>query len=476
MDSHRERELKFDVDEGFALPAVDDFAGPLTRVERRTVRIVSTYYDTQDRALLAGGVTVRRREGEVDAGWQLKVPTKTARTEISMPPQAGVEVPERLRALLAGALRGRELLPVAQVRTERVQHRLLENHRLQLEVADDRVQGTAFGAQATITSWREVEAEVGPAGDEKMLQRAAEQLTSAGATPSGAGSKLAKTLGAPASATPCDATSAVRDYAQQQWKAIVAGDITLRRGLDSVHKTRVAVRRFRSMLRVLGPLLDRECAAELDAELSWYQNLLGDVRDRQVQRARLGERLAALAPQDVLGPVSAYIEQSLLGEQAKHREEVAQALDSGRYLALLDRVAEWAAEPPVSAELTKQGLRRLARKAAGTARKRLATALDVDEPALLHRARKAAKRARYATELAAPVTGKSSKRRIKEFKRAQDVLGEHQDSIIAAHLLHRLGTASETTARQTGFTVGMLYLIEQDAARQARADAARLKL
>jgi CHAD domain-containing protein len=230
------------------------------------------------------------------------------------------------------------------------------------------------------------------------------------------------------------------------------------------------------MLRVLGSVLGKERTAELDAELSWYQNLLGGVRDMQVQRERLAERLAALPSQDVLGPAAGYVDQSLSSEQAKRRAELSQALESDRYRALLDRVLAWTADPPVSVGLDKRQLRRLARKAARNARKRLAAALEVDDPALLHRARKAAKRARYATELAAPLAGKNSKRRIKRFKRAQDVLGEHQDSVVATQLLRRLGTGPEVTGGgKNGFTLGLLYAIEQAATCQARADAARLK-
>lgn len=476
MDTHRERELKFDVDERFALPDMHDVGDHSTHVERRTVRIVSTYYDTDDGRLLAAGLTLRQREGDVDVGWQLKVPTGSARTEISLPPQAGPDVPGRLLDLLAGVVRGQALRTVAVIRSEREQNRLMQGDELLLEVADDRVHGTALGEQATITSWRELEAEVGPAGDERLLQQVARLLRAAGAEPAELPSKLAKTLGIPAAPAPADAHSAVTDYAQQQWRAIVAGDIALRRGLDSVHKTRVAVRRFRSMLRVLGPVLDRDGSAELDAELSWYQDILGQVRDLRVQRTRLADHLAALPPEDVLGPVAGYIEQSLLAEQARRREVLAQALDSPRYLALLDQVATWAAEPPVATDFGGEQLRQFARKATRKARRRLAVALEADDPALLHRARKAAKRARYATELAAPVTGKNSKRQIKRLKRVQDVLGEYQDSIVARQLLRRLATAPQPAGDQNAFTLGLLFAVEQAAARDARAEAGTLRV
>lgn len=476
MDSHRERELKFDVDDQFAVPDLDELAGRSTRIERHTLRMASTYYDTEERALLAAGLTLRHRAGDADTGWQLKVPTRSARTEITVPLQAGADVPDRFRGLLVGAVRGRPLRPVALIRTERVQHRLLEDERVLLEIADDRVQGTALGDRASITAWREVEAELGRAGDERLLLQAASVLRAAGATPSEAGSKLAKTLGVPPPPIPSDAPAAVGDYARRQWQAIVAGDIALRRGFDKVHKTRVAVRRFRSMLRVLRPLLDREHTRSLDAELSWFQHLLGDVRDLQVQRARFADRLAALPPENVLGPVAGYLEQSLLAEQVQRREELTRALDSPRYLAMLDQAADWVADPPLPAGLGAADLQRVAHRATRKARRRLAAALQTDDPTLLHGARKAAKRARYASEIVAPLRGKNSKRPIKRLTHVQDVLGEHQDSLVARDLLRRLGTRAATMDGQNGFTLGLLFALEQAATRDARARAGHLKI
>jgi CHAD domain-containing protein len=473
VESQRERELKFDVAKGFQVPQLAELVTGPVHTKRRTVRITSTYYDTGERALLASGLTLRRREGDVDAGWQLKVPAGSARTEIRLPPEAGVQVPEQLRRLLTGTLRDRPLQPVAVIRTERHQHQLVGDRGLALEIADDHVQATALGERATIRAWREVEAELGSAGDERLLQRAATQLAAAGAVPAAATSKLARALDLTTEPAPSDARSLVRDYAQRQRIAMTAGDIALRRGLNPVHKTRVAVRRFRSMLRLLRPALDRERNAALDAELAWYQQLLGAVRDQEVQRARLAGRLAALAPEEVLGPVAAYIEQALLAEQLERGAELGQALDSPRYLALMQTVSEWADDPPLGAEFDELALQRLVRTAARKARTRLAVALRHDDPTLLHRARKAAKRARYAAELTRPITGKRGKRQVKRYKRIQDVLGEHQDSIVAAELLRRLGARSASTG-QNAFTLGLLYGLEQTAARDARVQASRL--
>ena len=56
------------------------------------------------------------------------------------------------------------------------------------------------------------------------------------------------------------------------------------------------------------------------------------------------------------------------------------------------------------------------------------------------------------------------------------MLGEHQDSVVASQVLHRLGTGPKTMNGQSGFTLGLLYAIEQAATRDARTEAGRLPL
>ena len=71
------------------------------RVE--TIRLDSVYFDTADHDLLARGITLRCRTGDADNGWQLKVPTGDARTEIRLEPTGShTTVPKELAALVAG--------------------------------------------------------------------------------------------------------------------------------------------------------------------------------------------------------------------------------------------------------------------------------------------------------------------------------------------------------------------------------------
>ena len=75
---------------------------------------------------------------------------------------------------------------------------------------------------------------------------------------------------------------------------------------EAVHQTRVAARRYRSMLHVFADLFDSEDARRLDEELAWYAGLLGDLRDLHVLRDAMDGAIAELADELAidLGPVS----------------------------------------------------------------------------------------------------------------------------------------------------------------------------
>ena len=138
MDEVLERELKLDVDEHFALPRLDDIARGVA-VQRSTVALRSAYYDTADGDLQTHGVLLRRRDGDDDTGWQLKVPDVEGRVEI----RTGLSdtPPSELTDALTGMRLGKPLVNVATIRTTRDRYRITDprSHRLCAEVADDHV-------------------------------------------------------------------------------------------------------------------------------------------------------------------------------------------------------------------------------------------------------------------------------------------------------------------------------------------------
>jgi CHAD domain-containing protein len=150
-------------------------------------------------------------------------------------------------------------------------------------------------------------------------------------------------------------------------------------------------------------------------------------------------------------------------------------MDSPRYQDMLAELQRWPENPPIRVALSAKRLRKEARKASEKAERRLVAAFEGGEDALLHRARKAAKRARYAAELLTPISAKrQGKTAVKRFKRVQTVLGDHQDAVVASAMLRRMGAAAATTAGENGFAFGLLYAHEQDVARQSRRAAAKL--
>jgi CHAD domain-containing protein len=96
---------------------------------------------------------------------------------------------------------------------------------------------------------------------------------------------------------------------------------------------------------------------------------------------------------------------------------------------------------------------------------------DPDEA--FHEVRKRAKRARYTAEMVAPVlsgaAAKGARRFIRGATRIQDVLGEHQDAVVAGRELESL---IEREPDNAPFTEAALRLLDgqADAARAAREE------
>ena len=264
----------------------------------------------------------------------------------------------------------------------------------------------------------------------------------------------------------------LRDYLAEQYQAITDGEDDLRGDQSSVHPVRVGVRRFRSTLGTYRKLLPAAATRQLDGELSWYGALLGAVRDRQVQRRRMPAALATLPPELVLGPVAARIEQELLAAQLEHTAHLRAALDSERYARLRIELGRWVQDPPLTSTPGPRRLRAAAQRSAIETQKRLKQGLAGDDDAL-HRARKAAKRTRYAAELAGPALP-HAKRLARRYEKVQAVLGDHQDTVVARDHLRRWAAASTDDAGANGFTYGLLYAREADLARCAQATAAAL--
>lgn len=443
MEAIAELERKLEAPEGFELP---DLGGePL---EPRV--FTSVYHDTAGHSLAHAGITLRRRVERGRSVWQLKLPAGDARLELE---ESGgpAAPPKAISDLLVAHLRYGPVAPVAELRTRR-HGALVARNGTTAEVTLDDV--SVMDALRVVEEFVELEVEL-KHGTPKQLDAIAGELEHAGARRSDGTPKLFRVLRlASDTGKPKTPIDALRVRLRAQLRTILATDPGTRLGRDpeSLHDMRVAVRRTRALLRAGAPLYTNDLGGLVE-ELRWLGERLGAVRDLDVLLERLRAEAAALDPADARDARA--LLRSLESRRNGERRSLAKTLDSSRYIALLDRfereIDDLAASDTTTtlAEIAKNEMRKL--------RKRVrATADPSDEE--LHALRKRGKRVRYAYELAG---GNAVVKRAKTF---QDVLGEHQDSVVAESTLRELA-ASAAPAR--ALAAGLL--IERE--RAARAGA-----
>ena len=101
--------------------------------------------------------------------------------------------------------------------------------------------------------------------------------------------------------------------------------------------------------------------------------------------------------------------------------------------------------------------------------------VDSVDTDMLHRARKAAKRARYAGELCSPLgKAKRANRTIKHYKHIQTLLGDHQDTAVAADALREDGAGGGNHCGRERFHLRHAVRAEQQIARQCRQEVREL--
>jgi CHAD domain-containing protein len=485
-DTQREIESKFDVAPDFVVGDLTGLVGPGGHVQTSTVDLLSTYHDTPGSGLLRSHLTLRRRTGAADTGWHLKVPGDGFRTELRWPLAGNDRMPDELRSLIRPFTGGQDVQETVQLKVIRTRYQVIDaDGALRLELADDEVRVIGLNAEVGASRWREAEVELGPAGTDTDLERAAELLVEGGAYPSRAPSKVFRALhGLPVRSPlePGTAAAAVADYLNVQCDAFTAGHFAISlkpfereatvEPHDAVHHTRVATRRIRALLRTFAPLFDTEPAARLEEELRWFAAELGEVRDREVLRTRLARAVDDLPAYLVVGPVAQRIDEVLLGELGQHAKALLNTMRDVRYRILVADLAGWREHPPFTAAAGRPA-RALGEHVAAAEHKlakrmkRAASKQAGDEE--LHLARKAGKRARYAAEAAAPALGKRANTLAKAAANLQTLLGEHQDSIVATELLRRIADQVADEG-DNAFTYGILVADQRRrAAESARA-------
>ena len=457
MKETLERELKLSVDPGFELP-------PLP-VETTPRRLRALYYDTSDHRLARHGVTLRRRSEDGRDLWQLKLPADGARLELEWEADDS-QVPGEITWLLTAYVRGRELLPIAELHTLRRAVRLTAGGQPAAEVVHDTVE--VLEDNRVVRTFDEVEVEqIGP-GAERLMARVEKQLRAAGARSSDGRAKVFQALDLPAPGGPRVAHDApaiehLRAYLQLQVAALVTSDPPTRRGSDKgVHGMRVATRRMRSALKEAQRLLDPAWVGETRRELKWLGDVLGEVRDPDVFSAYVEREVRTLGESAAQGGADLV---ALIRSQSEgSRARLAEALDSARYLALLERLEATAESLPVTPE--RESLGKILRRAARRTRRKLRGVSARSDDVALHDLRIAAKRARYAAELAEELVGAAARRLAKRAEAVQTVLGEHQDAAVAEQRLEALAAHATPAA---AYVAGRLAERQRDRRAAARA-------
>ena len=454
-----ERELKLAIPAGFELPDL-----PGEPLASRT--FTSTYFDTSDRALARAGLTLRRRVESRRGLWQLKLPGEGERLELEAPGGPG-RPPDDLARLLVGLLRGRALDKAAVLRTRRVGVQAQEDGRAVADVTVDTV--AVLDGRRIRERFHELEAEALDGGAAALpdLERA---LTDAGAVRGDGLPKAFRAMGyfpmgvtTPPGRAP--ALEHVRAAFALQVQELLAHDPGTRLGEDpeELHQLRVATRRLRAILRAARPLLDLEWAESLRAELRWLGGALGPVRDLDVLGEHLRVEIEALDGRErrAAGRFVALV----AGDRDAVRADMLEAMSSSRYGELLDRLEAAAAAPRArEADASLHDLAALEFRKLRKAVKTLPPDPPDDE---LHAVRIRGKRARYAAELAEGAVGKTARRFVREAKRFQDVVGEHQDAVVAEEKIRAL--LERAGGEQTHLAAGRLIERERTRRREARA-------
>jgi CHAD domain-containing protein len=374
-----------------------------------------TYLDTPDRRLARAGIPLRRRVEKGKSIWEAQV----GETTVSAP-GGPAQPPAELRRVLAALLRGQEVIQVARLRSGKNDVALLEGQR---------VVATFGGMDEALAHALEVPSEnAAPAKDAPAVEH-------------------------------------LRAFLRRQLLEIERHDPAVRVGSDpeDLHRLRVAVRRSRAALREARTLLGDEPTHAVRGELKWLGAELGAARDLDVLIARLRGEVAELDGPDAV-PAEKIVAQ-LEADRQQAQQDLLAALDSPRYAELLAALEQLVEAPPVAT--SDVSLKQMARKEFRKLERQMKALGAAPSNDSLHQARIQAKRLRYATELSSPVLGKDGQEVVDAAKSFQDVVGAHQDAVVAeAHI-----RAAVRRARGVGAALAGGRLIERERERRIETRA-----
>lgn len=471
----REIELKLQVapDELARLHALDgmlaagESMGPPVR---RT--LVSTYFDTPDRRLRDAGIALRVRRSGDDVVQTVKAAGRAGAglsdyAECNTPLDVGADGPDlsgiadaTLRKAVIGACDGAVLEPVFTTEFERTARLVADETGGAIEIALDEGAVIAGGSRLPLS---EIELEL-KAGEPSRLFDLARRVVAGTAawistdTKAARGFRLVERravgpIKAPLSNVAPDAT------VEQAFQAIVRGclahlvanapAVAERRNPEGVHQMRIALRRFRSAIKLFGDPVRSDAGAGVADRARVLARLLGAARDFDVFEAEIYAPVAEVFADDPAFP--ALIESIRQRREAAY-DAVLGHLVSPAYTAFLLDAGEWVEarlwrrpdDPDQADALDRPAedfahgvLARLYRTLRKTGKR-----LDRLTPEARHDLRKRLKRFRYALEFLAPVFP-DARLMIGRSARLQDALGVLNDGEITRTLLAQTGSRAQ---------------------------------
>jgi CHAD domain-containing protein len=488
----------------------------------RAVRRV--WLDTFDQRLRRAGVTLEYLSGAGGHELALSKPTgdriAAATVRMSWPALASDLPPGPIADDIRRIAGIRALLPVVSARSTQHGLRVLDSEDktvARVTVDDTSLRGPAAGAppaRLRIVAVRGYEAQAGRverllsgcAGITPAVRSAFETALAASgrdAAPGRGEAAVVLTAAMPSGAAIGSLLLRLLDTAQANVGGVV-------RDIDTefLHDLRIAVRRTRSALKLLGDALPGDLAARYAPEFRWLGQVTTPVRDLDVHLLGFESAAAGLvtaAPGDL-----APLHESLIRYRAAEQRRLVRALRSPRFAALTEgwRAALSEVAPPdagsagsrdagtapgarprsrrdapragpagggrtahpgipignLAAARLKRAYRRLARSGAAIT----ATSPEAD----LHLVRKRGKELRYLLEFFAslhePAVHRSA---VRELKQLQDCLGAIQDGHVQREMIRAL--AARMVAEQAAPAATLLAMGELAAQIDAAASRAR---
>ncbi|MBI2684365.1 MAG: CHAD domain-containing protein [Actinobacteria bacterium] len=489
-EDHQEREWQFDAVD---LRPVGRWLAECPDVTARGVKsITDTYLDTPDWRLHRGGYTLRLRETANGVEATMKsIATATdglrerreitetlGAADMALLRRSPGPVGSRLR-LLAGRA---SLITLFQVATTRDRFDLVGGDTCLAEVVlDETTIPVGVGAAPARLCRVEVEVNDGAlAAVEPFVARLRSecQLVPA-ATSKFAAGLLVWGLSPPG---PPDVGSlelgrdlTTGQYAfavlRRQFRALIAREVGTRLGedIEALHQMRVATRRLRSAMALFAPALPVR-ATRLRSELAWLADILGAVRDLDVQLEEVGRWDAELdaADQGALAPVVAL----LTRQRGAARRNLVRGLDSRRYARLVASFSDFLRRGPlVRSASANQPIAAAAPELVAlhvrAVRKRAARITRASSPGEYHALRIRCKRLRYLVEFLSPLAPTAAPPAVRFVVVLQDLLGLHQDADVAAAAFRALADEDALPSRSV-FVAGWLA-----ARRSAQAERLR---